>query len=148
MFPTQLQTSPYEIQLRKYRPVKDITIPICDLPSVLTRYSKNSLNDIGTAPKNITNAYGITCSIKRSLLPKKIQIGFKNRIPPIVNTRESMSSTIAIKVKISFASCSRFCPIFSPMMAADPVANMTAVPKIIQVIGITILIPARASEPA
>ena len=64
----------------------------------------------GTAPKNITNAYGITCSIKRSLLPKKIQIGFKNRIPPIVNTRESMSSTIAIKVKISFASCSRFCP--------------------------------------
>lgn len=34
------------------------------------------------------------------------------------------------------------------MMAPDPVASMTDVPKITQVIGITILIPASASEPA
>ena len=46
-------------------------IPMYDLPSVLTRYSKNSLNDIETDPKNVTNAYGTTCSIRRSLLPKK-----------------------------------------------------------------------------
>ena len=39
-------------------------------------------------------------------------------------------------------------PILSPMMAPDPVASITEVPKITQVIGITILIPASASEPA
>ena len=32
------------------------------------------------------------------------------------------------------------------MIAPEPVANMTEVPKIIQVIGITMLMPARASE--
>ena len=123
-------------------------IPMYDLPSVLTRYSKNSLNDIGTDPKNMTNAYGTTCSIRRSLLPKKIQIGFRKRIPTAVKATESTSSTIVIKVNISFASCSLFCPILSPIMAPDPVASMTDVPKITQVIGITILIPASASEPA
>ena len=119
-------------------------IPMYDLPSVLTRYSKNSLNDIETDPKNVTNAYGTTCSIRRSLLPKKIQIGFRKRIPTAVKATESTNSTIVIKVNISFASC----PILSPMMAPDPVASMTDVPKITQVIGITILIPASASEPA
>lgn len=34
------------------------------------------------------------------------------------------------------------------MIAPDPVASITDVPKITQVIGITILIPASASEPA
>ena len=53
-----------------------------------------------------------------------------------------------MKVKICFASWSFFCPIFSPMMAPAPVASITEVPKMTQVTGITMLMPASASEPA
>ena len=128
--------------------MRDITIPMLALPSVRTRYSKNSLKDIGTVPRKITKAYGTTCSISRGLLPRKTQIGSRNRMPAAVNTIENIRSETAIKAKISPASRSRFCPSRSPIIAPDPVASITAIPKMTQVTGITILIPASASEPA
>lgn len=121
-------------------------MPMSDLPSVLTRYSKNSLKDMGMLPKKIIRAYGSTCSNSFSLLPRKIQMGFKNTTPKMVNIVDNNNSTMLMKVKISLASCCFFWPSFSPIIAPDPVANMTDVPKIIQVIGITMLMPARASE--
>ena len=66
----------------------------------------------------------------------------------MVKRMANIRSTIVINVKISLASCSFFRPSLSPMMAPEPVASITAIPKVTQVIGITILIPASASEPA
>ena len=83
-------------------------MPMSDLPSVLTRYSKNSLKDMGMLPKKITRAYGSTCTNSLSLLPKKIQIGFRNRTPKMVNIVDNNNSTMLMNVNISLASCCFF----------------------------------------
>ena len=99
-------------------------------------------------PRKMTNAYGRTCSRRRSLLPRKMQIGFRNTMPATVNSTESTSSTIVINVKISLASRVLRWPSFSPMIAPPPVASMTEVPKMTHVTGMTMLMPASASDPA
>lgn len=55
---------------------------------------------------------------RRSLLPRKTQMGFKKRIPAIVKTIERIKSTMEINVKISLASRSLFCPSFADLISA------------------------------
>ena len=82
------------------RPVIDIQSPTFGLPSVRTRYSKNSLKDIGMLPRKMTFAYGRTCASRRSLLPRKRQTGFRKTRPKIVKRIARTSRTRVMKVKI------------------------------------------------
>ena len=55
---------------------------------------------------------------RRSLLPRKTQMGFKKRIPALVKTIERIKSTMEINVKISLDSRSLFCPSFADLISA------------------------------
>ena len=75
-------------------------------------------------------------------------MGRRKATPRAVNATEKASSTRHMKLKMRFACSISPRPRCSPMMAPAPVASITATPKVTQVMGMTMLMPASASEPA